>query len=270
MTYRNKTNQDREKERGIPMGISKYFIILLGLAISCCFVHQAQANGDFGCIADVKNKSKETLLENVDLKYQHIESLQASFSQNSFFIGLGTEKLSSGKIYFRKPGKMDWVYEEPESQRFVSDSTSFWFYQPELKQVTIAEFNKSFKSDLPISFLLGVGQLNKEFRLESVCGTPAGLALDLVPVEDDESLSKFILLVDKENYLPIGARVTDVGGNETSIRFKEISINQTIEDTHFMFSVPKGVDVIDQRERKQGQTPPMAKPEPITAGIKNQ
>lgn len=222
------------------------------VALCICFVlalcNSSHAQSSFECQKPLPDSAKDKILSDVDERYQGLNQLEANFIQDSYFVGLATERTSSGKVYFKKPGQMDWIYESPESQRFVSNGNTFWFYQPELKQVTITDFKQSFQSDLPVSFLLGVGQLRRDFTVDKYCESSEGIVLELAPIGDDTTLSKFTLLVAKGSLTPMGARVLDVGGNETSIKFQSISFNSIIDPKRFDFQIPKGVDILDQRQ----------------------
>lgn len=203
---------------------------------------------EFDCTGAVDAKDLLTLVER---QYEHINDLAADFRQSSYFLGTDEHKQSGGKVYFLRPGKMDWVYAAPDEQRFVSDGESVWWYQPSLQQANVRTLSQSFVTDVPVSFLLGVGKLHEEFRLESACASSGGVVLTLLPQRPSASLDKFLLLVDPADHSPRGARILDVGGNETSIVFSGIALNKGVEGKRFHFDVPKGTDVIDERTAKQ-------------------
>ena len=106
---------------------------------------------------------------------------------------------------------------------------------------------KAFKSDLPVSFLLGVGRLGENFSLTKACKSEAGTVLNLEAKKPDPNLQEFYLLVDRDKQIPIGAKIVDFGGNETSISFQDVELNTALEDSKFSFDIPRGTDVIDQR-----------------------
>ena len=202
---------------------------------------------EFECRSGLTAPESEQLLEKVERKYSTFSDLEANFLQRSFFLGLGQVVLSKGSVRFKTPGMMDWQYEQPEKQRFVTDGTALWFYQPDLNQVMIAAFSSSFDSELPVSFLLGVGSLKQTFSLKSACRSEAGHVFSLEPKKADPNLAEFYLLSDPQTYLPLGAKVVDVGGNDTVILFHGIKLNVGLKKESFSFSPPLGVDIIDER-----------------------
>ena len=200
----------------------------------------------FSCSEPLAAAEEAKLLDGIDSSYRGVSDLKANFSQESYFFGLDQRKRSQGEVFFKKPGKMDWHYQSPDEQRFIADGKTLWFFQPDLNQVTLGDFDESFQSDLPVSFLLGVGQLKESFRLKSACVTSAGVLASFSAVADD-NLDNLNLLVRKNDKFPIGAKIVDIGGNETTILFREIATNNKLADSRFGFSVPDGVDVIDNR-----------------------
>jgi outer membrane lipoprotein carrier protein len=187
------------------------------------------------------------LVEGVEAAYLKITSISSDFFQTSYFVGLDKREVSKGTVSFARPGKMNWDYLEPDPQRFISDGKTIQFYQPKLNQVTLTSFKEAFSSELPVTFLLGIGSLSKSFTPLGVCKIPEGTLIKLAPKTEDASLSSFLLLVDRTTLSPLGAKVVDLGGNETSIMLVGPKFNAPIPSSTFDFKIPKGVDIIDNR-----------------------
>lgn len=199
------------------------------------------------CPDAAQRKEEENLLEKVEKRYAEISDLSAKFLQQSYFLGSDETKESGGTVYFKRPGKMDWVYNPPEEQRFTSDGSTVWWYQPKDNQIVLRDLKQSFTSDVPVSFLLGVGKLRESFKFAAKCSVGRGTLISLLPLHANASLDRFFLLVDKKDYSPLGARIVDAGGNETSIIFDTPKLNSGIDGSHFQQSIPKGTDIIDER-----------------------
>lgn len=231
-------------QRGLLSLSAVVVCLLLGLPFP------ALAGNEFHCQKQLPASEQQGMLAQVEKFYEGLQTLDGSFVQNSYTLGLNQREISKGKVFFKKPGLMDWWYHEPakSKQRFVADGKTLWIYQPEVSQVMIGDFQQSFSSDLPVSFLLGIGRLSERFQLETACQTEAGVALKLLPRKEDASLEEFFLLVEAKTRAPLGARLVDAGGNETAIVFSGVRYNQTIDDAHFQFEIPRGVDVIDKRK----------------------
>jgi outer membrane lipoprotein carrier protein len=186
-------------------------------------------------------------IRRVESSYEGTRDFTAQFSQESVFAASEDRRLSSGKLSFMKPGRMDWEYLPPEEQRFISDGTVFYWYQPREKQVAIRDFSESFSSDLPVSFLLGLGKLSEAFDPVSVCLAEKGRLFEFKPKEESESLQRFYLVTDSKSHFPVAARIIDAGGNETMISLSQVRPNTDLGPDAFKFNIPRGTDVIDER-----------------------
>jgi outer membrane lipoprotein carrier protein len=207
----------------------------------------AYAAEEFVCKNEVNADYYERMLNRVSSASDTIKNLKADFVQESYLLGLDKIENSSGKVLFQKTAKMRWDYQSPEKQLFVMDGKNVWYYQPSQNQVIVSDLQASFKSSVPVSFLLGLGTLADTFVLQNACRTDVGIMLTLNLKENDDSLDKFYLLVRHTDYAPLGAKIVDLGGNETSIVFKKLILNQPIKPAEFHFTPPQGLDIIDNR-----------------------
>ncbi|HQH27291.1 MAG TPA: outer-membrane lipoprotein carrier protein LolA, partial [Oligoflexia bacterium] len=80
------------------------------------------------------------------------------------------------------------------------------------------------------------------------CAAAAGTVLELAPLRPDPNLQQFYLLVDKVRHAPLGARVIDIGGNETVISLSGAVFDAPVAEERFKFQIPRGADVIDKRQ----------------------
>src|SRR5215475_2047911 len=113
-----------------------------------------------------------TIANAVDTHYNHLQSLQSEFSE--IYRGNGAERVESGTLWLKKPGKMRWEYRSPREKLFLSDGKDAWFYVPGDRQVRKTPVRKLDDLRSPLGFLLGKTKLEKEL---------AGLSLatDLSP-----------------------------------------------------------------------------------------
>jgi outer membrane lipoprotein carrier protein len=198
----------------------------------------------FSC-AEIENSGvKNTILHTVQESYHNVKGLEADFFQSSSLLGMEERVVSEGSLKFLKPGMMDWQYTEPTPQRFVTDGKEVWYYEPGVNQVTVGSLSGTFSSDIPVSFLLGIGDLSKSFEVENVCKNEQGILIALLPGEDEQSLKTFYLLVDKDSYLPIGAKLIDVGDTSTEFLFQKSKTEVSLSEDDFKFSPPAGVDIV--------------------------
>jgi len=225
-------------------------VFFFGLFVSpCVLLAELSMPDGFSCSEALSLDAYPKLLSNIDAKYKDMSLLAADFRQASYMVGLDDTKLARGHLLFSKPGKMNWVYEEPQAKQFVADGQTSWEYDADLRQVFIRDFSSTFSSQLPVAFLLGIGRVSEDFVVKSACRTSRGLLLSLSPKVASQDISSFSLLVDPKDFYPTGVRMVDVGGNETTIGLSGLVFNTHIDPNAFVFEIPKGVYIEDQRKR---------------------
>jgi outer membrane lipoprotein carrier protein len=202
----------------------------------------------------VPNREARVILDRVQKQYAGIESMRGRFRQESFVAALDEGESSSGTMVFSKPGKMRWSYKVPNQQEVVIKDGELWLYQLDKGQVMIDDINAVLLSALPVSFLMGLGNVTKDFDLVSACRSSGGVVLKLVPHDkaskmgESEGLEGFDLLIDEGKNLPQGAKITSVGGNVTGIVFENLQLNTPVRASEeFVLEYPKGVDILDRR-----------------------
>lgn len=179
--------------------------------------------------------------------------LTASFGQESTSKYLEKPEVARGKFYFKKPKKMRWDYETPDKQEIVTDGTTFWIYMEEDRLVNIYEAASFLDSKLSmtfLSFLGGEGNLEELFTIsfaeEKEVQEEAYFVLKLVPKNPEAELRELFLWVSKENFMVKKVEFSDFYGNVTGITLHDIHTNRNISDSKFVFSIPKGVEVVRQ------------------------
>jgi chaperone LolA len=146
-------------------------------------------------------------------------------------------------VVFKKPDAA-WEFTEPK-QTLVSDGKFFWFYQPTENQVIKTPFQQAFSSSTPASFLLGVGQLEKDFTVSLTSETAEEYRLRLTPKQDPEAIGLLDLTVNAKTFDIQQAVVTDPLGNVTRLQLSNIDRSAPLKDELFHFSAPPGVDVVE-------------------------
>ncbi|HEX7371524.1 MAG TPA: outer-membrane lipoprotein carrier protein LolA, partial [Thermodesulfobacteriota bacterium] len=93
----------------------------------------------------------------------------------------------------------------------------------------------------------GLGNLNLDFQVRwgKEPSAKENYYLELTPNEFQGSLEKLFLLVDRENYKILQAKIQDVMGNTTQISFSKIQFDNRLSDSLFTFTPPQGVEVFN-------------------------
>ena len=187
----------------------------------------------------------DEVVRKLQKRYDATADFTADFSQAVEVATLGKTLESSGRVFFKRPGRMRWEFLEPEKQTIVADGQTLWVYQPEHHQVLKAPFRAAFQSATPISFLFGVGDLSADFDPSLVVPRhEKTLRLKLVP-KQDRQIGILVLEVNRDTYDIVGAEVTDPLGNVTRLAFFNMKRGIGLEDSRFTFETPPGTDVVE-------------------------
>jgi len=215
--------------------IRRIFPLVLILLLSLAWSGALKAQG----------RPLEEIVAQVQKQYDTHEDFKASFDQESWVKSLGKKQVAEGVVYFKKPGKMRWNYQKPVKQEIISDGKNLWNYRPEDKQVVVSPMTQAFQTKAPSIFLAGIGNLQKDFQARWGKEPSSGenYALELFPREDQGGLEKLSLLVDRESFKILEARMQDLMGNVTQIRFSKIQFDNHLSDSLFTFTPPQGVEV---------------------------
>lgn len=231
----------------------KNFLVFLSLFFLSVNVFAEQANF-FSCKGSYDTNKAKEIMDKVQKKYLNIQTIHSTFIQSSYLAAVDTSEGSSGEVWLAKPDKMKWQYLVPEEQMFLMNGNTLWYYQPLDQQVLIQNFEEVVLTDLPVAFLLGMGDLRRDFTLLSACKAEKGVVLKLKPAvknEKKEELEGFGLLIDPDLDFPIGAEIIHVGGNRTAILLENIKLQEKINDTIFAPEFPKGIDINDMRNSRR-------------------
>jgi outer membrane lipoprotein carrier protein len=176
-------------------------------------------------------------------RYESTKTLTADFQQIVESPTLAGALESKGTLAFEKPNRMRWDYAAPDKQLVVGDGETLWIYQPEERQVIKAPFTEAFQTSTPITFLAGLGQLERDFATSLEREDAVRWVLRLVP-RKDQGLGALTLMVRKTDATIEEARVTDALGTTTRLRLSAEKRNERLDPGLFRFTPPAGVDVV--------------------------
>jgi outer membrane lipoprotein carrier protein len=204
--------------------------VLLGLALAAA---PAAAAGD--ALADA--------LARLQSRYESTRTLTADFRQSVESPTLASPLESHGTVAFEKPSRMRWDYAAPDKQLIVGDGETLWIYQPDDKQVIKAPLTEAFQARTPISFLAGLGRVERDFQASLEREEPERWIVHLVP-RKDAAIGTLTLVVRKADASVEEARITDPLGTTTRIAFAHERRNVPLDAALFRFTPPPGVDVV--------------------------
>jgi outer membrane lipoprotein carrier protein len=181
--------------------------------------------------------------------YDGVRDLTARFTQTSQVVSLGAEAsapavASSGEVSFAKPGKMRWAYEQPESSLVVTDGEELWIYDPAEQEAQRFRTAHGFLSGAALQFLLGHGEMSRDFKVKALACASDDTRLDLVP-RKAAPYERLEVRVDPATGEVKETAVFDLVGNVTRVGFQEVRTNTGLGDELFRFTPPGGVRVVE-------------------------
>jgi outer membrane lipoprotein carrier protein len=193
--------------------------------------------------------SGDGLAKAIQAHYQQVRDFTANFEQAYVGGALKRRTVEKGTVAIRKPGRMRWDYESPEKKQFIADGTRMYFYVPADKQVRVSAMPEAGRVPTPILFLAGRGDLLRDFTVEEVpapSGTTGARALRMRPVRREQEYETLTLVVDATSLSWRQLIVVDAQGGTSTFSFTNLRENVGVADSRFVFSMPKGVDVVTQ------------------------
>lgn len=168
---------------------------------------------------------------------------------------------TTGKMSLSRPGKFRWEIEQPTQQLIIATNRYIWIYDIDLEQVTKQSINTR-QSGNPAQLLSDSG--NALRRTFSVTRLPD----EGIDQDSDDATNKpgkhsdyFELRPKAKNSMYNWIRVLfidsklrqmtmeDALGQRNKFIFSNVTTNQEISPSLFIFTAPNGVDVIDNTTR---------------------
>jgi len=196
-------------------------------------------------LSAAEKNAAEPIVDSLQKNYDATADFVADFRQETEVKTLNRTLKTSGKLSFKRPGKMLWRYDEPKGQFVLADGKHLYFYQPDQNQVIKSPLKNAFRGDIPLSFLLGLGNLKKDFNATLKTADDAQYVLRLEPKSEAGGYSEILLGVGKASPDILWASVRDAANNLTTLRFSGMRKGVGLKDDLFQVQIPNGADVVE-------------------------
>ena len=148
-----------------------------------------------------------------------------------------------GTMQLQRPNKFRWDYNKPYEQQIISDGKDVFLYDTDLQQVTVRALSRAIGSS-PAAMLAGGDAVEKGFSLKNA-NRKDGLIWVLALPKDKDSGFDRVLLGFKGDKLR-KMELYDSFNHITHITFDAVERNPVLQDATFLFTPPKGVDVVGE------------------------
>lgn len=188
------------------------------------------------------------LVKKVEARYQKTTDLAAEFAQTTSVRGFASAIKSAGRVYLKRPGKLRWDYLEPTLEQIFVDNDKVQFYIPEHKQVLNGQLSRMANSQAPLQLLQGIGRLDEHYVValapDGAKGNGGLPILSLTLPDGGPDQPRIVVEVDAATHYLRRVELHDVNGNVSTFTFSALRANTGLKDELFVFTVPKGVEVI--------------------------
>lgn len=185
------------------------------------------------------------LIEGLQRKYSRMQGLEADFVQ--VYRGAdGRVVRESGHLLLKRPGKARWEYTSPERKLFVSDGRNVFFYVYGEKNATRSSIKETVDPQIPFLFLLGRGNLRRDFsRIEVAIGEAVAGAgnqvLRLFPKRAPEEFKQLLVEVSPASFEVRRMVIFERSGARMDFLLSNLRENYVAPESQFQFAVPAGV-----------------------------
>ncbi len=230
---------DRASDRMMRRTISSALALCL-LAASAPPGVRAEEPAEPGC--------RDAAVAALQRRYESANDLRAEIVQTTRSVAFGDDSAqrltSKGTVVIAKPGKMRWSYDEPEPSLVVSDGETLWIYDPVFREAQRLPASEGYLSGAAIQFLIGEGEIARDFEIAAIDCQPHSAQLSLRP-RKPSSYEKLHVVVDPETGDLQKTTVYFVLGNVTEVAFSGIELNLDPDAQLFRFDPPADVRVIE-------------------------
>ncbi len=182
-------------------------------------------------------------MDRMQLIYEEADDIKGNFIQESFLKSLNKWDKMEGEFYIKKPGMMRWNYKKPYIQEIIIYGRKIWIYYPLEKEVTVNKLSDALIDNISITFLLGAGNIKKDFNIKMA---KVPYSFNLFPKNQMGDVDRIFINIDSKSYLIKLMEIHDIYGNINRLKFNNLSINNNISLSLFIFKPPKDVEIIGE------------------------
>lgn len=180
-----------------------------------------------------------------DLKqfYQTTQSMRAYFKQTVFDQKGRKVQEVNGNMLLQRPNKFRWDYQKPYEQQIISDGRQVFLFDIDLQQVSVRTVDKVLGTS-PAALLAGGPNVEESFHLSRLVDFEGLQRVQAKPRQKDSGFQVVIISFNHGKLAEM--RLVDAFNQSTHIVFSNVEVNPSLNTSQFLFTVPKGVDVVGE------------------------
>ena len=183
---------------------------------------------------------------NADIELQNrlnkVDVLSADFAQIVMSANGKNVQQGNGRLQIKRPNLFRMDTKSPQETQIIADGQTLWFYDPFVEQAT-ANWVKDAVNNTPFVLLTSNDKSHwEQYSVEQKSDT-----FVLTPKAKNSNIKQFDIRIDESGVLK-GFSTIEKDGQSNQYVLRNIS-NQNLDSALFKFSVPKGVELDDQRKK---------------------
>ena len=182
------------------------------------------------------------LLKGVESRYNRAKTLKVVFHE-SYTASGHPRQTESGDLTLRKPGRMRWDYSTPAGKLFLSDGKDVYLYTPDAHRVERMGMKESDDMRVPLAFLLGKLDFQKEFR-DFVVSPESPFWKIAAKAKNDKLPYERIEMLVATDYSIQRLVITGQDKSVLTFKFDKEQVNPTVNDALFKFQMPPGATLV--------------------------
>jgi outer membrane lipoprotein carrier protein len=187
----------------------------------------------------------DSVLRGIEARYNSARTLSVQFEQKYRVPGQ-MQRVETGALTLRKPGRMRWEYSSPAGKLLVSDGKRVWFYTPESRRAEWSKVKESEDLRTPLAFLLGKLDFKREFGDFEMNEAGGAVVVKATPKTDRMPYARVEFTVTGDGVI----RRLLIAGVDRSVNefaFAGEKLNPVLPESQFQFKAPQGVEVVEVR-----------------------
>ena len=188
----------------------------------------------------------EVHLEQIEAKYKDVQSIQASFVQETTNEFLPKPVVQEGVLSITRPSLLHWKIEKPMEQHFYADSEKITVWSPAQNQVIITP---NQQSDDISALLTDLPGLREKYLIQLINDgdDSTQIHFSLSPNDSQSDLEGGLQLwFSKETYILQKVEVNSPQA-KTTVKFSSLNLAPKFDSQEFIFTPPKDADIQDSR-----------------------
>ena len=183
---------------------------------------------------------------NADIELQNrlnkVSVLSADFAQTVMSANGSNVQQGNGKLRIKRPNLFRMDTKSPQETQIIADGKTLWFYDPFVEQVT-ANWVKDAVNNTPFVLLTS----NDKNHWAQYTVEQKDDRFVLKPKAKNSNIKQFDIRIDQNGVLK-GFSTIEKDGQSNQYILRNIT-NQNLDGSLFKFTVPKGIELDDQRKK---------------------